>query len=63
MMKKLLAAAALGAITLSAPAQAQSVPSALGGGLSEGAAVALGALVFVAIIAADDDDTTTTTTN
>lgn len=65
-MKKLLAVAALGALTLSAPAHAQSagggVPSAIGGGLTEGAVVAIGAVLFLAVIAANDDDSTATTT-
>ena len=64
-MKKLLAAAALGALTLSAPAHAQSapnVPSVIGGGLTTGAAVAIGfAIVFVAAIVSDDNDSTSTT--
>lgn len=67
-MKKLLAVAALGALTLSAPAHAQSagggVPSAIGGGLTVGAAVAIGAVVLILAVAIsnDDDNPTTITT-
>lgn len=65
-MKKILAAAALAAIALTAPAHAQSaqggVPSAIGGGLTTGAAVAIGVVVFLAVVIANDDDDVTTTT-
>lgn len=69
-MKKLLAIAALGALTLSAPANAQSanggVPSAIGGGLTAGAGIAIAAAVVILAVAVsndDDDNTVTTTTN
>ncbi len=65
-MKKLLAVVALAALSLSAPAHAQSasggVPSVIGGGLTEGAAVAVGVLLFVTLVATGDDDSSVTTT-